>query len=171
MRGPFTPRDIATSLTAGVLVLALGLWGLWSLATPAHMPDRLSAVQGKLATLEKVRAGRGDLGLYPPASLCPRADALGLAAIKSLVDAEAAKAGVTLVADRLTAAASGAADPVTPVEFGLEAKGGEANIRGFLARLSAAHPLVFADTIDLKSDGPQTSLLLKGRVFCANRLR
>ncbi len=171
MRPAFTPRDIATSVTSGVLVLAMTIWGLWSLATPAHMADRLGAVQGKLAALDRVRAGRGDVGLYPPGSICPRADDAGLNSLKTMVQADAAKAGVILSAARMTPALAGVSDLVTPVEVSFEARGGEANIRRFFSRLANLHPLVFTDALDLKSDGPQTSLLLKGRVFCANRLR
>lgn len=159
------------------LLIALGLAGalcllaaiaLAFLSRPSHYADRMSAVQAKVEQTETVhRALQASSGLDATV-LCTGAASDQAQRVHAAVTAYAAQAGATLSGlsaspDELGSQGAG----LTPVLLQFRASGSYPSAITILQRLAEARPRIFADSLDLESDGPTVTLNFSGRFYCA----
>ncbi len=165
-RGPGAPAitlAIFAALTGGALVFAV----LWSMARPPHMRARLDRLEAAIQQVQS-RARQPMTGsVYLAHALCrsPPATAAELVRtelVRAAVGARLNSAQVILAPTTM----ADASERTFPVLFTVQATDRYDLVLGFLQKLAAAEPQVFADTIDLASRTSAVSLKLTGRVVC-----
>ncbi|PXA95304.1 hypothetical protein DMC25_00945 [Caulobacter sp. D4A] len=142
-------------------------WGLAGLARPAELDARLHAVDVMQQRTAKLLAGRSGRSVYSPQAVCPSTSAADLGALRERLGAVAAASGLGHVRIEATADEAAFDDPLSPIQFKLEASGSYAGAIGLLNVLQRGPVLAYADAVDLYAEDAATvRIALKGRFYC-----
>lgn len=161
-RSPLT-YSIAIGVVLITTILTFG--ALSGLAEPAKLDPRWADAQQDLKLLRRAerKAPSGDT--LPAGTLCRSDPAIAAETLRARLN------GLTLVQVKSVFVAVEPSRPnapdFTPVVFRLEIRGAYADVTRTLGDLARSRPVVFADHVDIVSEGGSTTLKLKGEVLCA----
>lgn len=153
-----------TAAIAAVCALAAGV-ALTVLGRPAHLEDRLGAIEQRADQTAQLLRPRQDLGAAPEA-VCSGDLVRQVAVLRTAVSDLGREQDLELSGLDIAPEAPGRSG-LTPVRIRFEASGGYEAALTLLDRLGRIQPQVFADTVDLVSQTSSVDLTFSGRVFCA----
>ena len=164
------PPDVTrVSLAVVIAAAAAGLTALAlsAAAGPSGLKTRIAAIEERAERLRGAPIASA-LTAYPRAALC-RGDLDG-ASDRLRVRVAAAASGAGLRAPDISAApaseeASGA--QLRPILLQVRAQGPYDAAMALLSRLADGQPEIFADTLDIKSEGAAVSIAFTGRILCS----
>jgi hypothetical protein len=158
---------LAYSVAIGVALIStiLTFDALAGLAEPTKLDPRWADAQRDLKILRHAERKSTSGDTLAAGTLCRSDPAIAAESLRSRLTA-LAPLQIKSVFVAVEPASPNAPD-FTPVVFRLEAKGAYADVTHTLGDLARSRPVIFADTVDITSEGPFTALKLKGKVLCA----
>jgi len=123
----------------------------------------LQAQSERVQTLLRRRGGTTD---YPPGAICPGLSEVQLEPIRQQLRAAVAGAGLDPQKVSVARSAAPSLEAIAPVDVRLETNGAYGPTLLMLDVLSRQTPLLYVDTVDLRSRTDTVNLQLSGRLYC-----
>lgn len=141
-------------------------WGLAAVARPANLNERVQALQAQSERVQTLLRRRGGTTDYPPGAICPGLSEVQLEPIRQQLRAAVAGAGLDPQKVSVARSAAPSLEAIAPVDVRLETNGAYGPTLLMLDALSRQTPLLYVDTVDLRSRTDTVNLQLSGRLYC-----
>lgn len=156
---------LAVVVAAGVAVAAA--LGLGALSRPSDLDGRLAAVRQDAEDAQQLFRRRS-ASAAPADAICRGAPATGAAKLKDALAAASSASGVTKPLIEVRPGPPGPSEnKLSGLTLHIEAEGGYEAALDLLARLSDIRPVVFVDTVDIRSSNSFVTIAISGRAYCS----
>lgn len=166
-RRPKGGTEWAAAAGAAVVLATVAVFALTVTSRPSELVSRLAAVE---ANAEEARQlFRRRVAASAPADAICRAEP-GAAAAKLRSEIAAVVAGSGLaepVVEVRSTPQGGGANRLSALAVRVETQGSYEAVLGLLAQLSNVRPIVFVDTVDLRSATSFVTLSVSGHAYCS----
>jgi hypothetical protein len=141
--------------------------GLSELSRPANLEGRLAAVQQDAEEARQL-FHRRSTSTAPADAICRAAPATGATRLQDALGAATAASGVLQPAVEVRPGRSGdGQDRLSALMLRVEAQGSYEAALDLLARLSDVRPMIFVDTVDIRSATSFVTITISGRAYCS----
>ncbi|MBW8858557.1 MAG: hypothetical protein JF570_02165 [Caulobacter sp.] len=168
MRNSSPPGPVIALLGTGLAATCALVfsWGLAAVARPADLQARLAALRDQAETAQTLLRRRGGFADYPPGAVCPGLSDLQLEPVRQRLSTTIAGGGLSVQKISVTPMQDADLEPIRAVQVQLEASGRYETALLALDSLSRLTPLIYVDTVDLKTNVDTVNLQLSGRFYC-----
>lgn len=151
---------LVTASTVGAVLMIV--------AQPKAVSRDAPRAERDIARIEAMIRSPGDPDAYPRGAVCEAWPATVAATVSQTIQATAKTAGLAVSAVTVNPGASGGSGRrLAPVSIQLRATGPYASVVHFLDALSKTRPMIFLDSVDLKTNTAAVELNMNGRFYCS----
>ncbi len=155
---------IATLIAASSALIFC--WSLAAIARPADLKERVAVLEAQAERTQILLRRRGGTADYPAGAVCPGLSEAQLEPIRQRLQAAVAAANLSAGKFSVTRASVPSLEAITSVEVRFETNGAYDATLLMLDNLSRQTPLLYVDTVDLRSRTDSVNLQLSGRIYC-----
>lgn len=141
-------------------------WGLAAIARPAGLKERVAALEVQAERTQTLMRRRGGTVDYPAGAVCPGLSEAQLEPIRQRLRAAATGANLGLGKISVARPSTPSLEAITPIDVQFETNGAYEATLLMLDSLSRQTPLLYVDTVDLRSRTDSVNLQLSGRIYC-----
>lgn len=156
---------MVATLIAAVSALIF-CWSLAAIARPADLKERVAALKAQAERIQILLRRRGGIADYPAGAVCPGLSEAQLEPIRQRLRATATGANLSLEKFSVVRSSASGSEAITPIDVRLETNGAYEATLLTLDNLSRQVPLLYVDTVDLRSRTNAINLQLSGRFYC-----
>ena len=141
-------------------------WGLAAIARPVDLKARVAMLEAQAEQTQALLRRRGGTADYPAGAICPGLSPAQLEPVRQRL--RASLAGANLSIGKISVARSSAPsfEAISPIAVQFETNGAYEATLLMLDNLSRQTPLLYVDTVDLRSRTDSVNLQLSGRIYC-----
>jgi len=161
--GPALALGATLIAASGALVFC---WGLAAIARPADLKARVAALEVQAERTQTLLRRRGGTADYPAGAVCPGLSEAQLEPVRQRLRASLAGANLSVGKILVARSPTPSFEAITPVNVQFETKGAYEATLLMLDNLSRQTPLLYVDTVDLRSRTDSVNLQLSGRIYC-----
>jgi hypothetical protein len=151
---------LVTASTAGAILMMI--------AQPKAVAQGAPRAEHDIARIETMLRSPGDPDAYPRGAVCEAWPATVAVTVSQTIQATAKTGGLAVSALTVNpGASSGSGRRLAPVSVQLRATGPYTSVVHFLDALSKTRPMIFLDSVDLKTNITAVELNMNGRFYCS----
>lgn len=156
---------LVATLIAAISALVF-CWSLAAIARPTDLKARVAALEVQAERTQTLLRRRGGNADYPAGSVCPGLTETQLEPIRKQLGMAITGSNLSLGKISVARSSTPSLEAITPIDVSFETNGAYEATLLMLDNLSRQTPLLYVDTVDLRSRTGSVNLQLSGRIYC-----